>query len=322
MLILYPPRHDPVPAYETADMDGRLAQFEEILHRSAPAILENLSEPAAEDSIMRLVRLVAPYQPPRELLALYRWHDGQRNHLGGSIFPPFQFLSLEEALEHYARMQKYGWIKPWFPIFRADGTYYLVAMATEQRSSPVFLNPKDDTDLTLRYENLECLIQVACRAYETELILDGRDWAWVTDPRFKVIHSEINSRAFAAEPAKQSPHMYSKHMTHVWPLEWKEAIGRSVSYYEYRTPTATVADVARMGPGSVATVHANLGRLSGRGPFPIFDDTGEVEASCSDDARRELQNRVAYELDILALPIHEHPRFKIVRALRISEGRH
>ncbi len=299
-------------------MERTLLELEDVLREHAPAAFANLAPPATDAELARLSAAIAPYEAPPELIRLYRWHNGQLKLHAESLSLSLDFLPIRNAIADYEGMQTLDGIKPWFPVFGADGHFSIVALDQIARSSPVYSYPKDGTDLVLEYVNLESLLRVAARAHEAALL--GPKWAWGRDPKFEVIQRELNVEALGGELKARSPFRYSKYLSHVWPMAWKSAIGRDAAYYEYRGPMATIAELVEMVPGQIATVHIHLGRLSGRGPVFVHDDTGEVEVIFHKDTRRELQNRLAFELDLLVRPLGEQPRFEVRRVLRISEG--
>ncbi len=122
-------------------------------------------------------------QLPAEVYELYRWRNGINNSNAfgaNSDFLPGRlgFLSLEEALQAYQRVDDYRQLviaiddnacRPWFPLFGSDGSYWVVfGDVAPQETSPIFdLYIKGGNPISLKYQNLTELMSITAECYET-----------------------------------------------------------------------------------------------------------------------------------------------------------
>ena len=122
-------------------------------------------------------------QLPEEVYELYRWRNGvnHSNEFGANsdfLTNGLSFLSLEEALQTYQRIDDYRQLviaidknacRSWFPLFGSDGSYLIVfGDVAPQEASPVFdLYIKGGSPISLRYQNLTELMSIVAECYET-----------------------------------------------------------------------------------------------------------------------------------------------------------
>lgn len=120
-------------------------------------------------------RAPLPFKLPREVLALYQWHNGtyqDENEPEQELFFYHKFMPIEESFEVYQwRMQfnseeGFEVFEPHlFPLFSFQGEYYATwCTVEEQERTPIFF---DYHGAAQAYDNLHTMLSAIVECYET-----------------------------------------------------------------------------------------------------------------------------------------------------------
>lgn len=130
---------------------------------------------------------------PEELLALWRWRNGESS----DVFTWYhRFLSLEDALAEYhalIRSPVYAWQPNWIPVFEFQEEWYFVECArTAVAGAPVSLY-FSETGPLYAYVNLTTFLDTMATAMARGAVR-WENGAWQQDEgMLKNIHDELNA---------------------------------------------------------------------------------------------------------------------------------
>lgn len=162
-----------------------LARILDIWQEDREDLIPHLQPGLSTEEIQKQISKFS-LQLPEEVYELYQWRNGvnHSNAFGSNTdFLPneLSFLSLEEALQAYQRINDYRQLvisidekdknacRPWFPLFGSDGSYLVVfGDVAPQETSPIFdLYIEKSSLISLKYQNLTELMSITAECYET-----------------------------------------------------------------------------------------------------------------------------------------------------------
>lgn len=143
--------------------------------------------------------------PPRELYALYGWHDGQRDTTDADLLPGYRFLSLEAAGDAVTDMAQgaadgtvpESWSQSWFPILEGGAGYVVVVCAGDDAGT--VLEWSSVTGRAIRHPSLAALMQEIADGYEAGAYTVGDDGTLVRDEELEL---EVFERYHPALPSR------------------------------------------------------------------------------------------------------------------------
>jgi hypothetical protein len=107
---------------ELGRLDGLLAGHD-------PELAGTLNPPAGDEDLEMLRKLMHPYELPREIEMLLRWHDGQRPSRSWPLIESGPLLRAVQIAEYHGRMsdtcEPFQWSASWLPVAH-EGWYMTV----------------------------------------------------------------------------------------------------------------------------------------------------------------------------------------------------
>jgi hypothetical protein len=167
---------------------------------------------------------LAPLGLPRDLVEVYRWHDGLE--VGSvDLFFDAPFPPLEEAIQTYRWLVESDdgvarWSRSWFPAFGTRQLGELVTLTPRigELAECVWSYHYTDVALTARYDSLRSLIDTTARLWESGL-LPANDPSRVR-AALPVIASS-NPRCFpTGEWLGRARHTAASHDPATWLPDW------------------------------------------------------------------------------------------------------
>jgi hypothetical protein len=155
-----------------------------------------------------------PFQLPDEVLDLYAWHNGTREHPTGAwqeLFYYHMFLPLEQAFAEYQwRMQfnadeGFEVFDPYlFPLFTFQGEHYLTRGADEQRAqSEVFFDYHGSAQV---YDTLHTMLAAIAECYESGAYAIVGDGYELDEVQVAVIKAKWNKCRYRSDGSIVSHH--------------------------------------------------------------------------------------------------------------------
>lgn len=135
-----------------------------VIHKTqtAAALRPGLSESQLAQALGRL-----PCELPREIRAVYAWHDGTERVDAEFVWYHY-FPNLEISIRNYGRLTGSGLLHPdEFPVLEFEGEYYVVRCSKLLvDASPVWL-VHDNPERSVNYVSFTAYMQTAAEWYES-----------------------------------------------------------------------------------------------------------------------------------------------------------
>ncbi len=255
------------------------------------------------EELEQLERELAPYKLPESLRALFLWHNGADSPL--AIFPPYEFLSLAEAIWEY-RLQREidpgseGWNPLWFPLFSFDGDYCIVILSEEpKQTSEVYESIRGDTELILKYPSVESILKTAVECFSSGVYSYEDEYLYYDEDLLKQVRAKLVNLNDSG--SYESIAFYSKSFTQNWPQAWRDGIGRTPEDYICKGASSSIAEY--LAAPSPVTIQGRIVELMGTSSETIFevqDTSGKMTVLCprSTTGSREIQCSRTYEFSI------------------------
>ncbi len=215
----------PKKAEGDPELAARLARLTPLLKEGSEA---RLSKGATDAALAKLSKgIFGGGAVPDDLVAWFRWHDGQTNHSGFSPLDHRTLLSIDEALKAWKDLSGCedveGWSQSWLPLLENGAGDYLVYETKGPRKGSLIGYWHTDEDRKTEYASLGELaqeIEKACTepapAPVAEVILHGPIQLGMLVPRKNTEWKPIEVEAAqAAVPAAAPGTAYT----------WKQLIG-------------------------------------------------------------------------------------------------
>lgn len=147
-----------------------------------------------------------PFQIPREVEALYQWHNG--TDLEIEFFNGYAFLPLDEALKI-----RNEWIKcntdyivyppELLPLFEFEGEYYCVECSHDKQDCGVIWNVYHDS--SREYNSLKTMLLAILECYEVGAYQPTVKYYYPDNPEWSYIDTIINEQQVAEIKLKYNP---------------------------------------------------------------------------------------------------------------------
>jgi len=145
--------------------------------------------------------------PPRELFALYGWHDGQRDTTDAELIPGYQFLSLDAAADEYnvmaqqvadGKLRSSWWSESYLPIL--EGGAGLIVVVCNGGETGTVLEWSAVSGRAIGHPSLASLMQEIADGYEAGAYTIGDDGALT---RHEELELEVFKRYHPALPSRR-----------------------------------------------------------------------------------------------------------------------
>jgi cell wall assembly regulator SMI1 len=281
-----------VNADDGADVDAALSRFADVMRSRHPTWLEQLHPGLDAAGLSRLREAVDPYLLPRQVEALYRWHDGGDS----GVFGGWRMRSVDELIRWY-RFTCDDLESPptWLPVFD-DQIVNVVTLDVpgEPPSDPsVWYGHTHDATLDRLFDSIAAMLHVICDAAEDDALAEVggsfglRNGEWV---------EALDGSAWSAFRLARCPGAYqypdpptgtsvSRFPEADWPHAWLLPRGVTNASLALRGPTHTVAElIAAAARGPVyGTIRGRVVTGAGGAGFwnPVVDDgSGRLVVAC------------------------------------------
>jgi cell wall assembly regulator SMI1 len=318
------------PLVADRDLPRTLRQLDAVIRREHPDLYGRFRPGLSQAEIDRLSAKLAPYRLPKELVTLYRWHDGWDEFLDGTLselVPEDTFSSLSEAVDEYESWKAGvggGWNPLWFPFVGSEyGQMVPLQRASGKPAGQVYSFDAED-DLWTSYDSLGSYFGTVLDYWRTG-VMDRYDPGRITQDvknemvRIAVLHNPRSRRGNGLERRT-----ISRDATGHWPAAWKRAIGLGPLLPAAEGDLVTVDDV-RADPSLKGPIRVELIPSAGYGDDTIAeakDDTGSLTVVIRDgetvNARELLGDSSRF--DVWLRPVEAGYDKKLAETMLASTG--
>jgi cell wall assembly regulator SMI1 len=275
-----------------ADVDAALSRFADVIGSRYPTWLEQLRPGLDAAGLGRLREAVSPYLLPRQVEALYRWHDGGDS----GVFGGWRMRSVDELIRWYRFTCEDMESPPtWLPVF--DDQIVNVVTLDVPGMSPsdpsVWYGHTHDGTLERLFDSVAAMLHVVCDAAERDALAEvGDSFGLRTSDGVE----PLDGSAWSAFRLSRCPGAYqypdppagtslSRFPEAGWPRAWLLPLGVTDESQALRGPTHTVAELIAAAAGGpvYGTIRGRAVTGAGGAGFwnPVVDDgSGRLVVAC------------------------------------------
>lgn len=256
------------------------------------AWLEQLRPGLDDTALNRLREAVAPYLVPRQIEALYRWHDGGDS----GVFGGWRMRQVDELIRWYRfSCEDLEAPRTWLPVFddQIVNVVTLDVPGLPPSDQSVWYGHTHDAWLERRFDSIAAMLDVVCDAADDGALVEMHGRLGLQKGDFV---ESLDGRAWSTYRLSRCPSTFrypdppagtyvSRYPEPDWPRTWLAPLGVTAESLELRGATHTIADLvaaAARGPAQ-GTIRGRVVTGAGGAGFwsPIVDDgSGRIVVAC------------------------------------------